>query len=64
VSVPAIVEIWLDGPPASPARITGTVHLYLVGLDRAFGIGDANQIKLKPLDDPDLEPLWADIADV
>ena len=33
-------------------------------LDRAFGIGDVNQFKLKALDDPDLEPLRADIADV
>ena len=33
-------------------------------LERAFEIGDARQIKLKALDDPDLEPLWTDIAEV
>jgi len=33
-------------------------------LERAFEIGDANQIKLKALDDPDLEPLWAEIGEI
>ncbi len=33
-------------------------------LERAFEIGDAKQIKLKALDDPDLEPLWAEIGEI
>ena len=33
-------------------------------LERTFEIGDADQIKLKALDDPDLEPLWAEISEV
>jgi len=33
-------------------------------LERAFDVGDAGQIKLKALDDPDLEPLWAEIGEI
>ena len=33
-------------------------------LERTFEIGDADQIKLKALDDSDLEPLWAEISEV
>ena len=33
-------------------------------LERAFEIGDAKQIKLKALDDPHLEPLWAEIGEI
>jgi len=33
-------------------------------LERAFEIGDAKQIKLKALDDPDLKPLWAEFGEI
>ena len=33
-------------------------------LERAFEIGDAKQIKLKALEDPDLEPLWVEIGEI
>jgi len=33
-------------------------------LDRAFEIGDGDQIKLQALDDPDLEPLWVEIREI
>jgi tetratricopeptide (TPR) repeat protein len=33
-------------------------------LERTFEVGDANQVKLKALDDPDLEPLWTEIGEV
>ena len=33
-----------------------------VWLERAFSIGDSKQLKLMALDDPDLEPLWTEIA--
>jgi len=44
-------------------------HLHKLGeawtwLERAFNVGDTNQIKLTALDDPDLEPLWTEIAEV
>jgi tetratricopeptide (TPR) repeat protein len=31
-------------------------------LEKAFDIGDSKQLKLMALDDPDLEPLWTEIA--
>jgi tetratricopeptide (TPR) repeat protein len=33
-------------------------------LERAFDIGDSKRLKLMALDDPDLEPLWANIAEI
>ena len=33
-----------------------------VWLEKAFSIGDSKQLKLMALDDPDLEPLWTEIA--
>ena len=33
-------------------------------LERAFEIGDAKQIKLKALHDPDLEPIWVEIREI
>jgi tetratricopeptide (TPR) repeat protein len=33
-------------------------------LEKAFNIGDSKQLKLMALDDPDLEPLWANIGKV
>jgi hypothetical protein len=33
-------------------------------LEIAFNLGDANQVKLMALDDPDLEPIWADISEI
>ena len=31
-------------------------------LEKAFALGDAKQMKLAALDDPDLEPLWKEIG--
>jgi hypothetical protein len=31
-------------------------------LRKAIDVGDAKEIKLRALDDPDLEPLWANIG--
>jgi Flp pilus assembly protein TadD len=31
-------------------------------LEKAFALGDARNMKLAALDDPDLEPLWKDIG--
>ena len=59
-----------------PEQTTALYHLAVYGchlrrlrelkkwLERAFEVGEANQIKLKALDDPDLEPLWAEIGDI
>ena len=33
-------------------------------LEKSFAIGDSKQFKLMALDDPDLEPLWNDIAEI
>jgi tetratricopeptide (TPR) repeat protein len=33
-------------------------------LEKAVDIGDSEQLKLQALDDPDLEPLWNDIAEI
>ena len=33
-------------------------------LKKAFKLGDAKEVKLMALDDPDLEPLWLGIADI
>jgi tetratricopeptide (TPR) repeat protein len=33
-------------------------------LEQAFDIGDSKQLKLMALDDPDLEPLWANIGEI
>jgi tetratricopeptide (TPR) repeat protein len=33
-------------------------------LEKAFEVGDATQIKLMALEDPDLEPLWKNIGNV
>jgi hypothetical protein len=33
-------------------------------LEMAFKVGDQNQLKLKALDDPDLEQLWAEIGEI
>lgn len=33
-------------------------------LEQAFERGDENHIKLQALEDPDLEPLWADISEI
>jgi predicted Zn-dependent protease len=31
-------------------------------LEKAFALGDAKELKLAALDDPDLEPLWRDVG--
>jgi len=31
-------------------------------LEKAFAVGDSKELKLKALDDPDLEPLWREIG--
>jgi hypothetical protein len=33
-------------------------------LTDAFDLGDAAAVKLKALDDPDLEPFWAEIGEI
>jgi hypothetical protein len=33
-------------------------------LEMAFKVGDEKQLKLKALDDPDLEQLWAEIGEI
>jgi hypothetical protein len=33
-------------------------------LEKAFDIGDSKRLKLMALDDPDLEPLWANIRGI
>jgi hypothetical protein len=33
-------------------------------LESAFELGDANQVKLKALEEPDLEPFWAEIGEI
>jgi hypothetical protein len=33
-------------------------------LERAFAMRDAQQIELMALEDPDLEPLWAQIGEI
>jgi len=32
-------------------------------LEQAFALGNAKKLKLVALDDPDLQPLWANIAE-
>jgi hypothetical protein len=33
-------------------------------LEKALEAGDAKQVKLMALEDPDLEPLWAEISKI
>lgn len=40
----------------------GRLDLAKAWLEKAFEIGDAREIKLAALDDPDLEPLWEAIG--
>lgn len=69
--------IWLGSAVSRfPNQTTVFYHLTVYGchlrrlrdamkwLERAFEIGDATQIKLKALDDPDLEPLWVEIGEI
>lgn len=42
----------------------GRVEQAKVWLEKAFKIGDAKEMKLAALDDPDLEPLWKEIGNI
>jgi tetratricopeptide (TPR) repeat protein len=42
----------------------GNENIALAHLWRAFELGDAKKVKLMALDDPDLEPFWAEIGEM
>jgi hypothetical protein len=50
-------------PIIEPAKL-GRPDLAKAWLEKAFEIGDAKEMKLAALDDPDLEPLWRGIGSI